>query len=108
MGYALRAWLAVRSRLRRRWVWLAAIVVGFSGSNIDWTSGSVSFQPLRFQLFCLGAVKQTPYSPWIFLCAVPVGAIFFLSMRRRFIIEEPTSPLGKLLASGGTMGPEKT
>jgi len=107
MGYALYVWFAARSRLRRRWVLLVALFLGIPSWNLNWTTGGWSFQPLRAQLFCLGGLKQTPYSPWIFSCSVPLGALLFLLMRRRWIVREETGPLGRLLASGGAVGHEE-
>lgn len=92
MAYALYVWLAIRSRLRARWVWLGAIAVGVCSLRINWTTGALFFQPLRFQLFGLGALQQ-PYGPWMLFCSVPLGALLFLLLRRRFTTRRDAAPV---------------
>ncbi|HEY0257950.1 MAG TPA: hypothetical protein VGC39_10945 [Candidatus Methylacidiphilales bacterium] len=81
--------LCIRSPIRRKWLWILFILFGFLKLRFDWTSGLYDFQLLSVSLFGAGVFQSGPYSPWIFSLAIPVGAIVFLSLRRRLRLQEP-------------------
>jgi hypothetical protein len=76
--------------LKRKWLWIAFILVGFSTFSLNWSSGLWSFRPLSVQLFSASAF-QPLYGPWSLSVSLPVGAIVFLILRRRL-----TKPAGAL------------
>jgi hypothetical protein len=70
--------------LKRKWLWIIFILVGFGAWSTDWTSGEIGFNLLSLQLLSAGASSQF-YGPWIITAGLPVGAILFLlrGIRRR-------------------------
>jgi hypothetical protein len=55
-------------------------LVGVGAVDLNWTTGATGFVLLRAQLFTTGAVRASPYAPWILTFTFPVGAI--LALRR--------------------------
>jgi hypothetical protein len=78
--------VCIRSRIRRKWLWIIFILLGFVHFRLDWTSGHVEVQPISFALFGASAFQPGPYAPWIIGFAIPVGAIIFLVSRRRLLL----------------------
>ncbi|MBD8873471.1 hypothetical protein [Rhodanobacter sp. DHB23] len=75
--------LCLRTRIaRRKWLWALFTLVGVSTLRFDWSNGHFAFQPLSVQLFGASAMAQ-PYGPWILGASIPLGAIWFLAVRRR-------------------------
>lgn len=70
-----------RKGVKRRWLWLLFILVGFGGVKLNWGTGAlVAFMPINFQLLSLGVFRGLAItSPWIITFSVPVGALTFLS-----------------------------
>ena len=83
--------LCIRSRVRRKWLWIVFILLGFVQFRFDWSSGHFDVQPVSFALFGASAFRPGPYAPWILGFAIPVGAILFLLVRRRILID-PAPP----------------
>ena len=79
--------VCIRSRIRRKWLWIVFILLGFVQFRFDWTSGQYELQPLSFALFGAGAFRASPYAPWILSCAIPAGAVIFLIVRRRLLLD---------------------
>jgi hypothetical protein len=75
---AVTVWFRRRGSLRRRWLWLLAILVGVFQFTLNWTTGDVGAQALRFHLFSLGFGKLGPFAPVILTLSIPAGAIAFL------------------------------
>jgi len=76
--------MGLRTRdLRRKWLWASFILFGVAGVTINWTTGQIALQPLSIHLFGAGAVRSSPYSPWLVSVAFPLGAVVFLARRRR-------------------------
>lgn len=71
--------LCVRSRVRRRWLWISFIVIGLVQFQLNWSTGAWTIQPISFSL--LGAAYFRPglYGPWTLKFAIPIGAIIFLT-----------------------------
>lgn len=75
--------LCIRTPLaRRKWLWLLFIAVGIAQFSFNWTDGSLRVQPIYFSLLGAGFFRASPYAPFIFNVAIPVGAIVFLAKRR--------------------------
>jgi hypothetical protein len=80
--------VCIRSPIRRKWLWIIFILFGLIRFRFDWTTGLYDIQPLTLQLLGVGCVQASPYSPWLFELALPVGALVFL-IRRRKLIKPP-------------------
>jgi hypothetical protein len=68
--------------LRKKWAWVLFILVGAVTFSLNWTTGEWLLKPLHFQLFSAGA-SASPYGPWEFSVAVPLGALLYLLLRGR-------------------------
>lgn len=73
----------LRSRLRRRWLWMMVSTIALVRVTINWTTGHVSVQPFAFQLFGVGIWRSGLYGPFQLTWAVPVGALWALWSVRR-------------------------
>lgn len=82
--------VCIRSRVRRKWLWIIFILLGFVQFRFDWSSGHFDVQPISFALFGASAFRPSSYAPWILGFAIPVGAIFFLALRRRLLVDDTT------------------
>jgi hypothetical protein len=82
--------VCIRSRIRRKWLWIIFILVGFVQFQFNWASGQVGVRPISFLLFGASAFRSSPYAPWILGFAVPVGAMIFLLSRRRLLLDDDT------------------
>jgi hypothetical protein len=78
----------IRSRIRRKWLWIIFILFGFVQFRFDWASGHFDVQPVSISLFGASAVRPSPYAPWILAFAIPAGAIIFLAFRRRLLLND--------------------
>jgi len=75
--------VCARTPLRRKWLWLLFVAVGFGKLTLNWTTGAVGFSPIAFQLLGASAFAAGAYAPWILGVSFPLGAIVFLARRRR-------------------------
>ena len=82
--------VCIRSRIRRKWLWIIFILLGFVQFRFDWSSGHFNVQPISLALFGASAFRPGPYAPWTLGFAIPVGAILFLALRRRVLLDDPT------------------
>jgi hypothetical protein len=82
--------ICIRSRIRRKWLWIIFILLGFIRFRFDWASGHFDVQPVSVALFGASFFRPSPYAPWILGFAIPVGAIIFLISRRRLLLEDAT------------------
>ena len=82
--------ICIRSRIRRKWLWIIFILLGFMQFQFDWASGHFNVQPVSFLLFGASAFRPSPFAPWMLGFAVPVGAIVFLISRRRLLLDDAT------------------
>ncbi|MBD8881525.1 hypothetical protein IHE49_13640 [Rhodanobacter sp. 7MK24] len=77
---------------RRKWLWALFTLVGVTTLHFDWSSGKFSFQPLSVQLLSGSAVAQV-YGPLVLGLSIPLGAVWFLIVRRRLIAASKPPPL---------------
>jgi hypothetical protein len=83
--------LCVRMKIgAKKWVWLAAILVGVGQLTVNWTTGEWFFTPLALSTPPVRA-SCTAYGPWMLHILSPVGAIAFLRLRKGLASE--TLPL---------------
>lgn len=81
--------------LRRRWVWLAVILVGVGKVAFNWTTGQVASTAVAVQLLGIGLTREGAAGPWTLALSIPLGALAFLLTRpgkKRPIATEAPSP----------------
>jgi hypothetical protein len=77
--------LCIKTRMgKKKWLWLIFILLGIGKVIVNWTTGQAFFTPLAIQVPAAGANAQ-PYGPWLVYVSIPLGAILFLSMRKRLV-----------------------
>lgn len=57
--------VCILSRIRRKWLWIIFILLGFVQFRFDWASGHFDVQPISFALFGASAFRPSSYAPWI-------------------------------------------
>jgi len=77
---------------RRKWLWALFTLVGVTTLRFDWSNGHFAFQPVSVQLLGASAFAA-PYGPWVLGLSVPLGAIWFLAVRRRLMAAATPPPL---------------
>jgi hypothetical protein len=82
----------VRTPIKRKWLWLIFILLGFGTFQVNWSTGAFSFNPFFIQLFGAAASRML-YGPWIIGVSVPVGAIVFLLKSRKLKSASETPPI---------------
>ena len=82
--------VCIRSCILRKWLWTVFILFGIFQLSFDWTSGRIDIQPISILLFGETVIRASPYSAWVLSCGVPLGAIIFLSRRRKLIVLDDT------------------
>jgi len=75
--------ICVRSKIRRKWLWVLFILLGFVSFRLNWATGQLDWQLINFQLLGAGVSKFGIYAPWIISVSLPIGAIVFLDRRSR-------------------------
>ncbi len=75
--------LCIRTKIRKKWLWLIFIILGIFQIKLNWTTGQMGIQPLAVQLFGAGFSKMGLFAPWILSVAIPIGAIVFLIKRKK-------------------------
>ncbi|MGD8786938.1 MAG: hypothetical protein PVJ60_05900 [Phycisphaerales bacterium] len=72
--------LCVRTKMKRKWLWIIFMLLGFGRLSFNWTSGQMGYQPLFIQLIPTSAFKGL-YAPLFIYISVPVGALLFILKR---------------------------
>lgn len=67
----------IKTQIKRKWLWIIGILIGFSRLKLYWTSGEINFDFLSFQILGIGFIKSGQYSSWILMVSIPVVAIAF-------------------------------
>lgn len=70
---------------KRKWLWYLFIAFGFCSVQLEWATGQLGIQPFAFQLLGSGFARSSMYAPIILSTSVPIGAIIFLSNRRKWL-----------------------
>jgi hypothetical protein len=85
--------LCIRTPMKRRkWLWIIFVLLGVVGFNLNWTSGQVAIQALSIHLLGTGAMRASPYAPWIMTISIPIGSILFLIKRKSLNMEKAVEP----------------
>lgn len=79
----------IRSRVRRKWLWIIFIILGVVTFRLNWTTGQMSVQFLSVQLFGFGVLRMGVVGPWILSFALPLGAVVFLNRRKALTMKTP-------------------
>lgn len=75
----------IKTPLKRKWLWIIFILLGFVAFKLNWTSGDYEIQILQFKLLGAGIINYGVISPWILSFSVPIGAIIFWFKRFKII-----------------------
>ena len=70
--------LELKSKLRRKWLWVLFTLVGVGNFYLNWTTGEFSIQPISFKIPQVGFHRLGLYGPWYLYISIPVVAIIFL------------------------------
>ncbi len=100
--------LCIRSRVRRKWLWILFILLGVVQFRFNWTSGKFDIQPLSFLLFGGSALRGSLHAPWILGFALPVGAVVFLIKRRTLVLKHAAPPPPPLPAAPAPQPPSES
>ena len=67
--------MALRTPMRRRWLWALLALVGGGVIFFNWTTGQTGFALLRVQFINAAFSRGSPAAPWILAAAFPIGAV---------------------------------
>jgi len=66
---------------RRRWGWAIFSLFGVVSFQLNWGTGAWGVQPIQFYLLGASFVRAaSPFAPWIFSVAFPLGAVLFWAL----------------------------
>jgi uncharacterized membrane protein YhaH (DUF805 family) len=73
-----------RHEMRRRWLWLLFVLVGFTNLSVNGTTEAFFFSPIAFLLFGAGVTTTGAiFDPWNFALSLPIGAVAYWFVGRR-------------------------
>jgi hypothetical protein len=75
--------MAVRTRIRRRWLWALFALVGATQFTLNWTTGTVSYNPFQLVLLSAAFMRLGFVGPWLVTVAFPAGAVATLYRIRK-------------------------
>lgn len=65
-------------RVKPRWAWVIAVIIGVGTFQLNGTTGEIGFQAASINLFGAGAMSSgSAFDPWIISVAHPIGAVVF-------------------------------
>jgi hypothetical protein len=70
---------ALKTKLKKKWLWIIGILFGFIKFSINWTTGQVGVKLINILLLGAGFSKSGTIAPWILSFSIPIIAIFFWS-----------------------------
>jgi hypothetical protein len=76
-----------RSRVPRRWAWAVVSLIAAPVFTLNWSSGEISTQIVRFVLLGGAIFRPGPTSPWILSFGLPTGALLAYLRVRRWRLE---------------------
>jgi hypothetical protein len=81
--------LCLRTKVPRfKWLWVIFILMGIGKINFVWTTGEIIMgwaSLFSVQLFSAGYIRASDYSPVMMSISIPLGAIVFLFLRRKWL-----------------------
>lgn len=72
-----------KTPMKRKWLWILFILIGFVGFKLNWTTGYSEIQLVHFKILGAGFIKYGAVNPWIVSFSIPLGAILFWVKRAR-------------------------
>jgi hypothetical protein len=78
------ATVCLRSKVRRKWLWIMFILFGFVSFQLNWTTGQIVLEPLSLQF--LGS--SIAYGPWMISFSLPLGGFLVLLLRKKLLPKE--------------------
>lgn len=69
--------IAIRTKLKTKWLWIIGILFGFIKFSINWTTGQVGFSLINISILGAGFSKSGKIAPWILSFSIPIVAIIF-------------------------------
>lgn len=85
--------LCIRTPIpKKKWMWVLFVLVGLGKFQFNWTTGDFAQSYGSIQLFGAGASTGGPYAPWILTFSIPIGAIVFLTRRRKWLTAAAAAP----------------
>ena len=99
------ATLAIRTPMRRRWLWALFALVGAGTIVFNWSTGEVGFQLLQLLLFDAAFQRSSAASPWIFSAAFPIGAFLTLAKINSIRSEAARAKTDQPAPAGGDATP---
>jgi hypothetical protein len=67
----------IKTPLKRKWLWIIAVLFAIAKFKLNWTTGDFDFRLLHFQLLGAGFHKSGLVAPWFLSFSIPVFAIAF-------------------------------
>ena len=80
-----------RKDVKRKWLWLIAVLGGVEKVAVNWTTGQLTFGVLSIYL-PTAIASRNPYGPWTIGVCIPLGAILFLLRHRKLKIAGGSIP----------------
>lgn len=79
--------------LRRKWLWLIFVVLGWTSLTVNWTTGQWMFNLLQVELLGAGFFQASPLTPFVVKVGIPIGALLFWWKRKRLGRAQPDLPV---------------
>jgi hypothetical protein len=67
----------IKTKLKRRWLWIIGVLFGFIKFSINWTTGQVGFSLINISILGAGCSKSGYIAPWILSFSLPIVAVIF-------------------------------
>jgi hypothetical protein len=88
---AVVRWAQCRRELRRKWLWLACVLLGIGKFGLNWTTGEISVSLLQLQLLSAGFQREGAEGAWWFFLSLPIGALVFLFRKPAIVATDALS-----------------
>jgi hypothetical protein len=82
------ATVCLRSKVRRKWLWIMFILFGFVSFQLNWTTGQIVLEPLSLQFLGSSIVRAGVYGPWMISFSLPLGGFLVLLLRKKLLPKE--------------------
>lgn len=73
--------VVARTRMRRRWLWALAALVGVGKFGMDWTTGATFLAAISVQIPVATIQRAGFAAPWLVAIGFPIGAVVALQKR---------------------------
>ena len=73
-----------------KWLWILFILFGLTQVTLSWSEGTLHITPLAVQLLGVGFARHGLYAPWLLTVSLPLGAIIFLLIRKKWLVQPIT------------------